>query len=549
MPDRPAVRATVRRRAAVVRALVFLGALSLVACSDDGPGNSKPVIEATATPAAAVLRPFSQSIRATDPDGDPVSYALTVAPSGMTIDANTGVVQWTPQPAQAGAQQFTVLASDGRGGEARQVFTVTVAPNTAPTVAAAAPASAVAFEPLALPVSGADPDGDALLYSLSDAPPGMTIDPATGAIAWTPRLVSLGSVRYTVMVDDRRGGTATREFTAKVSAPEGFPAFIRLELASPGHALGQPVRVAWTLGGSVPEDAVVELRVRAPVIVPTGDGSPAQVEWSLGSNGQWSVERVDTQSPAADGERAFALPSAAVGAWRIEAMLADADGKPLDVTVRTFLVGDAPALHLELSRSIANSFDRVQARLIESAGATPKPVRVVAWLVKPGGAEVGLPGSNPRSIELRRGDSTNAMTTLLNRVFLEGETGEYRVHARLYDHADGRLLHETSAGFSVCDGGATATGLVRAPDGRPLNGTQGAFASVRALDLDDGATTASSVVAVDGAYSMNVEPGRYRLIASHVGEDHILRSAVSDETIVGCGSGAVTTNLTLGATP
>jgi hypothetical protein len=34
-----------------------------------------------------------------------------------------------------------------------------------------------------------------------------------------------------------------------------------------------------------------------------------------------------------------------------------------------------------------------------------------------------------------------------------------------------------------------------------------------------------------------------------VGEDHILRSAVSDEIIVGCGSGAITTNLTLGATP
>jgi hypothetical protein len=467
----------------------------------------------------------------------------------MTIDASTGVVQWTPQPAQAGAQQFTVLASDGRGGEARQVFTVTVAPNTAPTVAAAAPASAVAFEPLALSVIGADPDGDALLYSLSDAPPGMTIDPATGAIAWTPRLVSVSSVRYTVMVDDRRGGTATREFTAKVSAPEGFPAFIRLELASPGHALGQPVRVAWTLGGSVPEDAVVELRVRAPVIVPTGDGSPAQVEWSLGSNGQWSVERVDTQNPAADGERTFTLPSAAIGAWRVEASLVDADGKSLDATVRTFLVGDAPALHLELSRSIANSFDRVQVRLIESAGATPKPVRVVAWLVKPGGAEVGLPGSNPRSIELRRGDSTNAMTTLLNRVFLEGETGEYRVHARLYGHADGRLLHETSAGFSVCNGEGNIAGVVRTADGRPLDGSSGLLAGVEALDLDDAAATASSALAADGRYALAVEPGRYRLIARHIDGGGGRFHAVSEVLTVGCSGGAQAADLTLGATP
>lgn len=549
MPDLPVLRATARARASVACALGVLGALALAACSDDGPGNSNPVIDAAAAPAAAVLRPFSQTIRATDPDGDPVSYALVAAPSGMTIGAGTGVVQWTPQPAQVGAQQFTVLASDGRGGEARQAFTVTVAPNTAPTVAAAAAASAVALEPLTLAVVAADADGDALRYSLVDPPAGMSIDPATGAISWTPLLAQSGTVHYTARVDDGRGGSATREFTAKVSAPEGFPAFIRLEPGSPGYPLGGPVRMAWTLGGSVPEGAVVQLRVRAPVIVPAGDGSPAQVEWSLGGNGQWSVERVATQSPAADGERTFALPSTAVGAWRIEASLADADGRLLDATVRTFLVGDAPALHLELSRSIANTFDRVQVRLIESAGATPKPVRVVAWLVKPGGAEVGLPGGNPRSIELRRGDSTNAVTTLLNRVFLEGETGEYRVHARLYDRADGGLLHETSAGFSVCDGEGSMAGVVRTVDGSPLDGSRGLIAGVAALDLDDAAATTSSDVAADGRYSLAVEPGRYRLIARHIDGGGGRFEAVSDVLTVGCSGGTQAADLTLGATP
>jgi hypothetical protein len=500
-------------------------------------------------PAAAVLRPFTHAIDATDGDGDPLAFALASAPAGMTIDARTGVIQWTPGAAQTGSQQYTVVVSDGRGGEARQTYNVAVAPNQLPAVAAAAPVAGVALEPLSIPFTATDPDGDALVWSLLDAPPGMSIDAATGTVTWTPRLASLGNLRFTVQADDGRGGIVTQQVGARVSVPAGFPAFIRLAMGSPGYASGKPVRAAWSLGGEVPADAVVQLRLRAPAVTPTDDGSPSQLEWSLGGDGQWSPDRVTTQAPATDGERTFTLPSAATGAWRVEVRLVDKDGRPLDATMQTFLVTDAPALHLELSRTIANTLDIVTARLYQSAGATPRPVRVMAWLVKPDSETVGLPGSNPRSLELRRGDSINAMTTLMNRPFLAGETGAYRVHGRLYDDFDGRLLDEVSAGFSVCDGEATVSGLVRTADGRPLDGSQGPVASVRALDLDDGATTAYSAIAADGAYELIVEPGRYRLLANHVDGGGNRLSAVSDAIEVGCNRGPATVELTLGATP
>jgi hypothetical protein len=54
--------------------------------------------------------------RATDPNGDAVSYSLGIgAPAGATINPTTGVFTWTPTTAQgAGVYNITIIASDGR---------------------------------------------------------------------------------------------------------------------------------------------------------------------------------------------------------------------------------------------------------------------------------------------------------------------------------------------------------------------------------------------------------------------------------------------------
>ena len=83
--------------------------------------------------------------KAIDPDADPVSYSLVLAPKGMTVDAETGTVIWNPTKrdideyyAQLEADRqrlgavrataiaktpiFNVLvrAQDGKGGQALQ---------------------------------------------------------------------------------------------------------------------------------------------------------------------------------------------------------------------------------------------------------------------------------------------------------------------------------------------------------------------------------------------------------------------------------------------
>ncbi len=66
-------------------------------------------------------------VRATDPDGDPLTYALKEAPAGMQIDPATGWVRWETARGKTGKVPFTVLVSDGAGGESTARFTVTIA--------------------------------------------------------------------------------------------------------------------------------------------------------------------------------------------------------------------------------------------------------------------------------------------------------------------------------------------------------------------------------------------------------------------------------------
>jgi hypothetical protein len=66
-------------------------------------------------------------VRSSDADGDPLVFALKDSPAGMSIDRKTGLVRWMTSPGTTGKVPFTVIVSDGSGGESTARFTVTVA--------------------------------------------------------------------------------------------------------------------------------------------------------------------------------------------------------------------------------------------------------------------------------------------------------------------------------------------------------------------------------------------------------------------------------------
>lgn len=65
---------------------------------------------------------FSYQVKAVDPDDDTLAYSLKTAPSGMTIEKTTGLIQWTVPQDFKGKAEIAVVVSDGHGGEALQSF-------------------------------------------------------------------------------------------------------------------------------------------------------------------------------------------------------------------------------------------------------------------------------------------------------------------------------------------------------------------------------------------------------------------------------------------
>jgi hypothetical protein len=143
--------------------------------------------------------------------GSNLSWSLTGAPSGMTI-ASTGVVSW-PTPL-AGTYAVTAIATDSKTKlSGKAVYTVAIAAPLPPVVSAASltgrPGIALSFG-----VSVVAPN--AVTYSLTGAPSGMTISSA-GLLAWTKPV--LGSYSVTVAARDSKTGLSGKAVIAiKIAA-------------------------------------------------------------------------------------------------------------------------------------------------------------------------------------------------------------------------------------------------------------------------------------------------------------------------------------------
>ncbi|MAE43238.1 hypothetical protein CMO93_05680 [Candidatus Woesearchaeota archaeon] len=73
--------------------------------------NGAPIITSTAVTSGTLTNQYSYDVDATDPDGDTLNFSLTTAPSGMSINAASGLITFIPS--SIGNFNVIVQASDG----------------------------------------------------------------------------------------------------------------------------------------------------------------------------------------------------------------------------------------------------------------------------------------------------------------------------------------------------------------------------------------------------------------------------------------------------
>ena len=169
------------------------------------------------------LRVAAPGVLTNDTGVAPLSAVLVTQPAHGTLMFNAdGSFVYTPNAgygvAANSADSFTYKVQDGNGHTSNiATVVITVIADTAPVLTNRLSASAPAGQAWNFTATGTDADlpDDTLTFSLVNALSGMSINGATGAIAYTPK--TEGVFTFGITVTDRYGKSDSKTFTLTVS--------------------------------------------------------------------------------------------------------------------------------------------------------------------------------------------------------------------------------------------------------------------------------------------------------------------------------------------
>ena len=160
-----------------------------------------------------------------DSDGDTLNYSASSVQNIQISISSNGVVTFIPDANFTGQRQVLFSATDplGKSVNGNFVVNLTVLPqNDNPEITSTAVLTAIEDSAYSYDVNAFDVDEDALTFSLTTPPTGMTINPSTGLISWTPDNSQVGPNPVTVQVSDTLL-TATQSFTVTVANTNDAP--------------------------------------------------------------------------------------------------------------------------------------------------------------------------------------------------------------------------------------------------------------------------------------------------------------------------------------
>ncbi len=231
-------------------------------------------------------------------------YSLPRAPSGASINAQTGVIAWTPTASQTGTASFIVRVTDQSNARADASFNVGVlSTNRRPRLNAVADQRMRIGASVSVVLSAIDPDaGDTLSFAKLAGPATLAVT-AAGALSWTPTVADLGQVLVRVGVVDSAGESDVTQFFITVERANQAPVLAALpsRVATVGRLL------AFTVVATDPDagDTLTYALSLAPAGATIGSANGAMqytpVAPQLGRQ-RIRVDVVDTLGDSASGE-------------------------------------------------------------------------------------------------------------------------------------------------------------------------------------------------------------------------------------------------------
>lgn len=253
--------------------------------------NQAPTFTSTPRERIRLGNTYFYQVNATDADGDPLTYSLSTAPTGMALQDN--ILVWTPTADQMGEHQVVLSVDDGQGGVAEQTYTLTVGnqlSNAAPEITSTPNLVTNVEREYQYNLTGSDPDGDLVQWRLVNGPEGVVIDPTSGSLRWQPTVDQLGAHTLIVELSDAYGLSTQQTFEVQVNGANTPPAF----LSTPSTRAAQDQAYSYQVIAKDPEQDELTYSLGINPAGMTIDAQSGLIQWTPEAS-QLGVHEIEVQ--------------------------------------------------------------------------------------------------------------------------------------------------------------------------------------------------------------------------------------------------------------
>jgi hypothetical protein len=294
--------------------------ITVTPVNDAPTADPKSVTTAEGTAVAVVLS-------GSDPDGDLLTFSVVTQPGHGTVSGSGASRTYTPNPNYHGPDSFTYGVDDGTVGSSAVTVTITVTPVNSPPSADSKSVTTAEDAAVAVVLSGGDPDGDLLTFSVVTQPGHGTVSGSGASRTYTPDADYHGPDSFTYRSNDSTTDSATATVTITVTPVNDAPTVSTAPTASGTE--GSPVTitagttdvdadaltVAWTAAAGSDVDAGASCTIGAQVANTTISCSDngTYVATVTVSDGHGGAATANTTITIANANPAVAITSAPSG--------------------------------------------------------------------------------------------------------------------------------------------------------------------------------------------------------------------------------------------
>ncbi len=219
------------------------------------------------------------TLTGSDPDNDPITYAVFANPSHGTLSGTAPNLTYTPDENYHGSDSFSFVVNDGLVDSAEVIIAITVVPVNDAPVADSQSVTVVEDTATEITLSGSDIDGDALTYTIVTGPSHGSLSGTGSTQTYTPAANYNGLDSFTFNVNDGTVDSNIATVTITVTAVNDAPV-----ADSQSVITAEDTAVEITLTGSDVEANPLTYSIVTPPTHGTLSGSAPNVTYTPAAN-------------------------------------------------------------------------------------------------------------------------------------------------------------------------------------------------------------------------------------------------------------------------